>query len=74
MGLVHVRVRPGGERHKGARPAGECCTSLLSYALIVCSRESVSATLGQFRDQGLIRMDGRTMTIVNQPALSKLIG
>lgn len=42
--------------------------------LIGCSRETVSATLGQFRDQGLIRMDGRTMTIVNQDGLRKFIG
>ena len=42
--------------------------------LIGCSRETVSATLGQFRDQGLIHMDGRTMTIVNQEGLSNLIG
>ena len=42
--------------------------------LIGCSRETVSATLGQFRDQGLIQMDGRTMTIVNQEGLRKLVG
>jgi CRP-like cAMP-binding protein len=42
--------------------------------LIGCSRETVSATLGQFRDEGFIRMDGRTMTIVNQDGLRKLIG
>lgn len=41
--------------------------------LIGCSRETVSATLGQFRDQGLIRMDGRTMTIVSQKELRKLM-
>ncbi|THJ23791.1 MAG: winged helix-turn-helix domain-containing protein [Nitrospira sp. CG24D] len=29
----------------------------------------VSAILGQFRDEGLVRMDGRTMTIVNQEGL-----
>ena len=42
--------------------------------LIGCSRETVSATLGQFRDEGLIRMDGRTRTIVNQQGVRKLIG
>ncbi len=42
--------------------------------LIGCSRETVSATMGQFRDDGLIRIDGRTVTIVNEKGLSKLLG
>ncbi len=42
--------------------------------LIGCSRETVSATLGQFRDEGFIRMTGRTMMIVNQAGLRKLVG
>lgn len=42
--------------------------------LIGCSRETVSATLGQFRDQELISMDGRTMMIVNQEGLRKVLG
>lgn len=41
--------------------------------LIGCSRETVSTTLGQFRDDGLIRMDGRTITIVNEKGLSRLV-
>ena len=42
--------------------------------LIGCSRETVSTTMGQFRDNGLIHMDGRTITIVNEKGLSKLLG
>ncbi len=42
--------------------------------LIGCSRETVSTTMGQFRDDGLIHMDGRTITIVNEKGLSKLLG
>ena len=42
--------------------------------LIGCSRETVSTTIGQFRDQGLILMDGRTIIIVNGKGLSKLLG
>lgn len=42
--------------------------------LIGCSRETVSTTMGQLRDQGLIQMDGRTITIVNEKGLSKLLG
>lgn len=39
--------------------------------LIGCSRETVSTTLGQFRDEGFIRIDGRTITIVNVKGLSQ---
>jgi CRP-like cAMP-binding protein len=42
--------------------------------LIGCSRETVSATMGEFRDEGLIQMDGRTITILNEQGLSKLLG
>lgn len=42
--------------------------------LIGCSRETVSTTMGQFRNDGLIQMDGRTITIVNEKGLSKLLG
>ena len=42
--------------------------------LIGCSRETVSTTMGQFRDQGLIQMDGRTITIVSEKGLSRLLG
>jgi CRP-like cAMP-binding protein len=42
--------------------------------LIGCSRETVSTTMGQFRDDGLIQMDGRTITIVNEKGLSTLLG
>ena len=42
--------------------------------LIGCSRETVSTTMGLFRDDGLIQMDGRTITIVNEKGLSKLLG
>jgi hypothetical protein len=30
--------------------------------------------MGQFRDDGLIQMDGRTITIMNEKGLSKLLG
>ncbi len=41
--------------------------------LIGCSRETVSTTMGQFRDDGLIQIDGRTITILNPNALSRLV-
>ena len=40
--------------------------------LIGCSRETVSSTLGKFRDDGLISMDGRTIVILRLEALTSL--
>jgi len=40
--------------------------------LIGCSRETVSTIMGQFRDQELIHMDGRTITLLKFDALSHL--
>jgi CRP-like cAMP-binding protein len=41
--------------------------------LIGCSRETVSTTLGQFRDQGLIRVDNRFLTILDRSGLDRLV-
>lgn len=41
--------------------------------LIGCSRETVTATLSQFREQHLIRLDGRSIIVLNQDGLSHLI-
>jgi CRP-like cAMP-binding protein len=41
--------------------------------LIGCSRETVSTTMGQFRDDGLLQIDGRTITILKPDGLSRLI-
>lgn len=41
--------------------------------LIGCSRETVSTTLGQFRDEGLIRIDKRSLTLLNVDGLSRLV-
>ena len=40
--------------------------------LIGCSRETVSTIMGQFRDQELIKMEGRTITLLKPAALSQL--
>lgn len=40
--------------------------------LIGCSRETVSATLGGFRERGLIRLDGRSITILDYYGLHRL--
>jgi len=41
--------------------------------LIGCSRETVSTIMGQFRDDGLIEADGRSITILNEKGLSRLL-
>lgn len=41
--------------------------------LIGCSRETVSATLGSFREQHLIQMDGRTICLLNSDVLSRMV-
>lgn len=40
--------------------------------LIGCSRETVSTTLGQFRDQGFVRMDGRVITVLDSARLARM--
>ena len=42
--------------------------------LIGCTRKTVSTTLGRFRNQGLIRCNGRAVTIVDEQSLSALLG
>ncbi len=41
--------------------------------LIGCTRETVSNTLGHFRTQGLIRIDGRSIIVLNPHGLSRLV-
>lgn len=41
--------------------------------LIGCSRETVSTTVGQFRDHGLIGTEARTITILMPEALARLV-
>jgi CRP-like cAMP-binding protein len=41
--------------------------------LIGCSRETVSLTLGQFRDQGLIQIEGRAITLAKPADLARLL-
>jgi CRP-like cAMP-binding protein len=41
--------------------------------LIGCSRETVSIILGQFREQHLIRIEGRSIVIENSSGLSRLL-
>lgn len=41
--------------------------------LIGCSRETVSTTLGQFREQGLLRMEGRSIAILNPEHLARFV-
>jgi CRP/FNR family cyclic AMP-dependent transcriptional regulator len=41
--------------------------------LVGCSRETVSTLLGQFRERGLIRTEGRSIIVLDKPALARLV-
>lgn len=41
--------------------------------LIGCSRETVSTTMGQFRNDGLLQINGRTITILKPDGLARLL-
>lgn len=41
--------------------------------LVGCSRETVSTIMGEFREEGHIQMEGRSITILNEKKLSSLL-
>ncbi|MBA5873648.1 MAG: helix-turn-helix domain-containing protein [Nitrospira sp. CR1.2] len=66
--LVELSKSDGAQEPGGIRIKAKLTHQEMAN-LIGCSRETVSATLGQFRDDGLIKMDGRTVIILQQAAL-----
>lgn len=74
--LAHLIVNlsePNGlpDRH---RPHVDPAPTHQEMANIVgCARETVSLILGEFREQGLIRTQGRSITILNRAAVSQMI-
>lgn len=71
--LVELSKSEGVKEPQGIRLRAKLTHQEMAN-LIGCSRETVSTTMGQFRDNGLIQMDGRTITVVNEKGLSKLVG
>ncbi|MFZ1502546.1 MAG: Crp/Fnr family transcriptional regulator [Nitrospira sp.] len=70
--LAHLLAELGRAEKGGGEPEIRLKARLTHQEmanLIGCSRETVSNTLGHFRDEGLIHMDGRTIVILNLEAL-----
>ncbi len=71
--LLELSKSDGAQEPRGIRIKAKLTHQEMAN-LIGCSRETVSATLGQFRDEGLLQLDGRTMTILDLKGLSRLLG
>ena len=71
--LLELGKGDGAQEPRGIRIKAKLTHQEMAN-LIGCSRETVSATLGQFRDEGLLQLDGRTMTILDSKGLSRLLG
>lgn len=71
--LLELSKSDGAQEPRGIRIKAKLTHQEMAN-LIGCSRETVSATLGQFRDEGLLQLDGRTMTILDPKGLSRLLG
>ena len=71
--LLELGKSDGAQEPRGIRIKAKLTHQEMAN-LIGCSRETVSATLGQFRDEGLLQLDGRTLTILDPKGLSRLLG
>ncbi len=69
--LVELSKSDGAVEPQGVRLKARLTHQEMAN-LIGCSRETVSTTLGQFRAEGLIHVEGRTMTVLKPDALSRL--
>lgn len=70
--LVELSKSDGAKEANGIRLKAKLTHQEMAN-LIGCSRETVSTIMGQFRDDGLIQMDGRRITILNEKELSNLL-
>ena len=70
--LLELRKTDGVTDKQGIRLRAKLTHQEMAN-LIGCSRETVSTIIGQFRDQGFIQMDGRSITILNEQKLSNLL-
>lgn len=71
--LVELSKSDGAQEPGGIRIKAKLTHQEMAN-LIGCSRETVSATLGQFRDEGLLQLEGRTITILDLKGLSRSLG
>ncbi len=71
--LLHDLGETTGVPDGPGRPICAKMTHQEMANLIGCSRETVSAVLGQFREQGLIRLGRRSITILNRDHFSRRV-
>lgn len=69
--LVELGQTDGVPDHGGIRLRVKLTHQEIA-SLIGCSRETVSTALGHMRDQGLLRTEARSLTIVNMDRLSHM--
>ncbi|MBA3753253.1 MAG: Crp/Fnr family transcriptional regulator [Nitrospira sp.] len=70
--LIELSKSDGVKESQGIRLRAQLTHQEMAN-LIGCSRETVSTTLGQFRDDGLIHMDGRPIVILKLDALARRV-
>ncbi len=74
--LAHLLQELGEAGGVPDGPGRPLCTKLTHQemaSLIGCNRETVSAILGQFREQGLVRLNRRSITILNMDRVASLV-
>jgi CRP-like cAMP-binding protein len=74
--LAHLLLDLGGATGSGGRSSIRIDAKLTHQEManvVGCARETVSTILGQLRDQGLIKIDGRSIIVLNQCSLSRLV-
>jgi len=69
--LDEIRRNDGVKESQGIRLSAKLTHQEMAN-LIGCSRETVSVTLGEFRDTGLIRIEGRAIIILQPERLADL--
>lgn len=69
--LVELSKSAGVNEREGIRLRAKLTHQEMAN-LIGCSRETVSTIIGQFRDQGLLHIDGRTITLLKPDLLSRI--
>ena len=70
--LLELRKNDGIPERQGIRLKVKLTHQEMAN-LIGCSRETVSTIIGQFRDQGLLQIDGRTLIILNEKGLTRIL-
>ncbi len=74
--LAHLLLDLSGATGSGGRSVLRIDARLTHQEManvVGCARETVSTIMGQFREQGLIRINGQSITILNVDAVSRMV-